>query len=242
MARITIDSINEELKETGWHCESKEYKNLDSQLTFICDEGHTVVSSWKKIRVRRECPTCKQNEHKSEVLKVEPKPKNEKRVLALDQATHTTGWSIYDGTKLVRYGTFTTNLKDETARCCTIKSWMLSMIDNWKPDYVALEGIQFQEESSGQKVSVTVFQGLARLQGVLMATCHELKQDYGIVSTNTWRHHCGVKGRYRSDKKRSMQLLAKEWYDITVTDDEADAIGIGKYAADLNNIKVVNWE
>ena len=31
-------------------------------------------------------------------------------------------------------------------------------------------------------------------------------------------------------------------YDITVSDDEADAIGIGKYTADLYNIQVVNWE
>jgi hypothetical protein len=39
-----------------------------------------------------------------------------------------------------------------------------------------------------------------------------------------------------------MQLIAKKEYDITVTDDEADAIGIGKYAADLNKIEVTNWE
>jgi Holliday junction resolvasome RuvABC endonuclease subunit len=69
--------------------------------------------------------------------------------LALDQATHTTGWSIFDGDKLVRYGTFNTEIKDETARINAIKNWMLSMISNWDPDCVAIEGIQFQEESSG---------------------------------------------------------------------------------------------
>ena len=116
------------------------------------------------------------------------------------------------------------------------------MIENWKPDYVALEGIQFQDEASGQKMGVTVFQALARLQGILMETCHSLKVPYSVYSTNTWRHHCGVKGRSRIDKKRSMQLIAKKEYDITVTDDEADAIGIGKYAASLHKIQVVNWE
>ena len=44
---------------------------------------------------------------------------------------------------------------------------------------------------------------------------------------------------YRVSK---MQNKAKEWHDITVTDDEADAIGIGKYVADLYNIQVINWE
>jgi hypothetical protein len=116
------------------------------------------------------------------------------------------------------------------------------MISNWDPDCVAIEGIQYQDESSGQKVSVTVFQGLARLQGVLMDACFSLKIDCLVCPTNTWRNHCGVKGRYRADKKRSMQLIAKKEYDITVTDDESDAIGIGKYAANLNKIEVTNWE
>lgn len=242
MARITLDTINEELAPTGWKCVSGEYKNLESELQFQCDEGHEVYAPWKKIRTKRECPICKNNKFKKLVESVKPKIRGEKRVLALDQATHTTGWSIFDGNKLVRYGTFNTEIKNETARINAIKNWMLSMISNWNPDCVAIEGIQFQEESSGQKMSVTVFQGLARLQGVLMEACYALKVDFVVCPTNTWRNHCGVKGRYRADKKRSMQLIAKKEYDITVTDDEADAIGIGKYAADLSKIEVTNWE
>ena len=116
------------------------------------------------------------------------------------------------------------------------------MIENWQPDAIGLEGIQYQDEVSGQKASVTVFQALARLQGILMETCYERKIEYTVCPTNTWRHHCGVTGKTRVDKKRSMQHKAKEWHDITVSDDEADAIGIGKYVADLYNIQVTNWE
>lgn len=243
MARITIDSINEELAQYNWKCISTEYKNLDSELQFNCEEGHLVCAPWKKVRKLQECPVCKQNAHKTnKPLVVEPKKKGQKRILALDQATHVTGWSIYDGQQLIRYGTFSTNQTDETARISTIKNWLISMIENWKPDFVAIEGIQFQDESSGNKMGVTVFQGLARLQGVLMETCYAQKVDYTVCPTNTWRNHCGVKGRYRADKKRSMQLIAKKWYDISLSDDEADAVGIGKYAADLNKIEVVNWE
>lgn len=243
MARITLESINEELAPTGWKCISTEYKNLDSELQFNCEEGHLVCAPWKKIRTKCECPVCKNNKHKNNnALQIEPKKRGVKRILALDQATHISGWSIYDGQTLIRYGTFETNQKNEIARISTIKNWLLSMLENWKPDFVAIEGIQFQDESSGNKVGVTVFQGLARLQGVLMETCHAQKVDYTVCPTNTWRNHCGVKGRYRADKKRSMQLIAKNWYDISLTDDEADAVGIGRYAADLNKIEVVNWE
>lgn len=244
MGRITIELINEELKESGWKCISTEYKNLDGELQFNCKEGHLVCAPWKKIRTKRDCPVCKGNKYSSsdKILETKPKKKGIKRVLALDQATKISGWSIFDGEELIRYGTFETNQSDEIERISTIKNWFLSMLNNWKPDFVAIEGIQFQEESSGNKMGVTVFQGLARLQGVLMETCYSQKVDYTVCPTNTWRNHCGVKGRYRADKKRSMQLIAKKWYDISLTDDEADAIGIGRYAADLNKIEVTNWE
>lgn len=53
-----------------------------------------------------------------------------------------------------------------------------------------------------------------------------------------------MKGRSRVDKKRSTQLLIKQWYDITVGEDVADAIGIGRYMAKsvVKQPEVVEWE
>ena len=118
------------------------------------------------------------------------------------------------------------------------------MIQNWRPDFIAIEGIQYQDEGNGQKMGVTVFQTLARLQGVLMLVCHEARVPFEICPTNTWRHDCGVKGRSRTDRKRSMQMLVKQWYDISVSDDESDAIGIGHYMTGRiqRNTTVTNWE
>jgi len=84
MARITIETINEELKETGWKCISRTYQNLDTPLEFECDEGHAVQATWKKIRSKRECPRCKENKLKERILKAEPKKKGIRRVLAID--------------------------------------------------------------------------------------------------------------------------------------------------------------
>ena len=74
MARITIESINEELAASKWKCISTEYKNLDSELQFNCEEGHLVCAPWKKIRTRRDCPVCKKNEYrfKDKILAAEP--------------------------------------------------------------------------------------------------------------------------------------------------------------------------
>ena len=148
-------------------------------------------------------------------------------------------WLRYDDDKVIKYGTLIAVEDNEIARDCTIKQWLINMIELWKPDFVGLEGIQYQ-----QNMGVTTFETLARLQGILMETLYELNIQFSICHTNTWRAYCKAKGRTRTDKKRSMQMLAKEWFDITVTDDEADAIGIGKYVAEVLNKNVVtyNWE
>lgn len=244
MSKIKIEDIRKELAQEGWELLSDTYKNLEEEMIFRCPEGHSVFTSWKKIRNKFECPFCKNNIYKDQDKKIISKPKDTIRVIALDQATYNTGYSILDNGKLIKYGIFNTNLSDEIARMNMVKMWLVSMIENLKPDYIGIEGIQFQEKSEGKRMSVTVFQTLARLQGVLLETCYNLKIPYEVCPTNVWRSYCGVKGRSRSDKKKSMQLLVKNWYDITCSDDEADAIGIGKYVADkyqkANKVEI--WE
>lgn len=245
MAKITLDQIKQETEQDGWKVHSIEYKNLETEMTFECPEGHIVFAPWKKLRTKRECPTCRQTTFQ-QTDKIVPKPKGATRILALDQATKVTGYAIFDDGKLVKYGTYHTNSDDEVARCAAVKNWFLSMLQNWNPDYVGIEGIQYQPKVfDGDTVgSVTLFQTLAHLQGVLLITCHEQSVPYRVCPTNTWRNGCGVKGRTRTDKKKSMQLLAKEWYNIRATDDEADAIGIGYYMTTVvnKNTTVTNWE
>jgi len=73
--------------------------------------------TWAVARDKRICPTCQKNQYKQINTNVLPKPKNTTRLLALDQATHLSGWSIYDGTQLVKFGTFETTLNEEIERC-----------------------------------------------------------------------------------------------------------------------------
>lgn len=244
MAKIKLEDIQNEIGADGWKLVSTEYVNLDTEMTFECPEGHRVFMPWKKLRTKRECPTCKQTMVIEQDDKVLPKSKGVKRTLALDQASKVTGYAIFDDTKLIKYGTFATSSDDDIERFTMIRAWLLSMIVSWKPDYIGLEGIQFQEEGSGQKMGVTVFQTLARLQGILMITCHDNKVPFEICPTNTWRHSCGVKGKTRTDKKRSMQLLVQQWYGVKVSEDEADAIGIGHHLVGYiqKNTAVTNWE
>lgn len=248
MGKIKIEDIQKQIEEQQWKVISTEYKNLDTELIFECPESHRVYSSWKKMRNKLECPICKKNKYIDVAAATTIRKSSEHRILALDQATHTTGYAIFDGQKLIKYGTFETTLSSDIERYSEIKNWLINMIHNWRPDIVWIEGIQFQSTSTknGEKHSmgITVFETLARLQGILMITCYEEKIPIEIIPTNTWRAYCNVKGRSRTDRKRSMQLIIKEKYDISVSDDIADAIGIGMYG--VNNFIKLNtmedWE
>ena len=239
MPKITIDQINQELSQKGWNLISQEYHNLESELIFKCPEGHTVYASWARMRSKYECPICKQNKYKQNNQIILKKKNNENRIIGLDQATHKTGWSIFDGAKLIRYGVYEAIGNDEAQRYHQVKEWLISMIENYQPDIVGIEGIQYQDN-----IGITTFQTLARLQGVLIEVCYERQIPCQVCSSKTWRAHCGVKGKTRSDQKKSMQNLVKKWFDISIDEDSADAIGIGKYVSEnhLKRTEITEWE
>ena len=251
MGRIKIEDIQSSLSQINWKVTSHEYRNLDNEMSFKCPEGHTVYSTWRKIRNKAECPICKNNIYKDQEQKIIPKKSGVKRIFALDQATHVTGYSIYDDNKLVKYGIFETSQEEEIERDNSLKHWFINMVNLWHPDHIGLEDIQLQNFSGGANefsykngVGLQTYKILAHLQGILMETCYELNLTYTICPPATWRAHCEVKGKTKSDKKKSMQLNVKKWFDVSVTNDEADAIGIGKYVADSYNPKpqIMSWE
>lgn len=243
MSKIKLEDIRKAAIEQGWNVISEEYKNLDTEMVFKCDEGHQVYAPYKKIRDKWECPICKKNKYNNFEEKIIPKNKTIQRTIGLDQATHITGYSIFDGKELIYAGTFEATAEDEIIRDLEIRNWLIQIIQNWKPDIIGIEDIQLQQFNS-KMVGVTTYRTLARLQGILMAACEEQGINYTICPPATWRAHCEVKGRTRSDKKRSMQNKVKEWFDISVSDDVADAIGIGKFISDTQKkkVEVFDWE
>lgn len=241
MAFINLTTIQEQLPE-GWKVISTQYKNLDTEMEFECAAGHKVFSTWKKMRSRAECPICKEKAPLVDTTII-PKKKGVYRTIGIDQATHISGYSVYDGKELIKFGTFTVNETNEIERDNIIKMWLCSIINNWQPDVIGLEGIQLQQNAA-RGIGVTTFETLARLQGILMEACYEQKVPFVICPTNTWRAHCKVKGQTREAKKNSMRQLAREWHDVNVSEDEADAIGIGKYVAETYALthQLQSWE
>ena len=61
--------------------------------------------------------------------------------MALDQASHLTGWAIFDNEQLVKYGVFEAVDGNDDDRIDQIRIWLNSMIVNYSPDLIAFEGI-----------------------------------------------------------------------------------------------------
>ena len=114
------------------------------------------------------------------------------------------------------------------------------MIQSYNPDLIVFEDIQLQKFDGGEQV--LTYKKLAHLQGVLENYCYENGFIFKVVPPATWRAHNQVKGKTRSDKKKSAQLIVKDLYDINCSTDEADAILIGKWAAhDRRNNQMITF-
>ena len=227
MAKFKIEELKKEFNNKGWELISDEYINLKTDLLVKCPEGHDCYVSYEKFRKDFECPICKKNQYyKPTNISVK---KNGYRILAFDQATITSGWAVFDDEKLIKYGHQTVDGINNTEKIAKTKYWMAAMIEKWKPDQVTFEDIQLQTFDGGEQV--VTYKKLAHLQGVLFNYCYELKIPFSVVPPATWRTHSEIKGKTRSDKKKNAQLKVKRFYDVSVSQDEADAILLARYAA-----------
>lgn len=247
--KFKIEDIQKEFENKKWQLLEDTYKNLDTEMSTICPEGHKVFVTYRKWRVYHECPICKANPLKRITdMVISPKPFGATRVLALDQATQISGWAIFDNKKLIQFGTFSAKESTSEERIETVRQWVASMNELWNPDRIAIEDIHMQsfgnKKNEYDNESVTTFKTLAHLQGVLINYFYTNDIKYDVIHSAKWREFCQIKGVHRADKKRSAQLKIKEWYDVSVTQDEADAICIGKYEAERNlkNNTLISWE
>ena len=240
---INLYSVTNHLAEEGWQLISDTYKNLNTELEMKCPHGHTVLKTYGDWRKHPICDVCMGDSgFKGQKNKVPPKNDDTQRILALDAATSITGYAVYDDGELVGYGTFKTNKElSTTARINEVKKWLQKVLENWQVNFVGLENIQLQNQRGG-KISVEVYRALANLQGVLVDTIFEACIDHDLVYSSTWRNYCDVgDDRGRENKKKAAQEKVKLWYGQDCTQDEADAICIGKYFVHLLKKSKSSW-
>ena len=119
------------------------------------------------------------------------------------------------------------NIPDTDIRINEIKKYFKLIIEKTKPFCVCLEDIQYQRNQKTYKF-------LAQLQGVLINYLVENTLYYQIIHPNSWKSYCGIKIREKRNvqKQQSIQIV-KNMFDISVSDDEADAILMNIYVNKL---------
>ena len=241
---INIYSVANHLQEKGWQLISDSYKNLNTELEMKCPDGHTQYITYGQWRKNPVCAICLAGDpYKVKKNKVPTKKADTYRILALDAATKVTGYAIYDNNDLVNYGVYKADESLEaTDRINEIKHWLEAALENWKPDFVGIENIQLQTFGVNGKFQVEMYRILANLQGVLVDTLFENQIQHELVYSSEWRKYCGVgDGKGRENKKRQAQEKVESWYHQKCTQDEADAICLGKYLCYKNNNKKIIW-
>lgn len=238
-------AAREYLESQGFKLISTVYTTLDSPIEIECEKGHRFQNTMREFRKVPICPICASNPFETSKETSTNRKKKGYRVLGIDQATVKSGWAVFEGLELIAHGVISIDDKLSTAtRISQVNEELIRKINQFEPDKVLIEDIQLQEGPNQNALGVTTFKVLAELLGVLQNTLETYQIEYEIVPPATWRAAAGVKGRSRSDKKKSGQLIVKQLYNTIFSNDESDAILIARYGAKAN-IKepdIISWE
>ena len=164
------------------------------------------------------------------------------RILALDQASRTSGWSYFEDGKLLSYGKFTYDDQDFGIRLYKIREAVKTLILKYAPDEVVYEDIQYQKDK--EKYGVDTFKKLAEVYGVVQELLTEFKISHRAVLSTVWKSKLGLLKGY-GQARESQKQAAQEWvvnnYKIKPTQDECDAICIGVWATATQPEKGFDW-
>lgn len=107
--------------------------------------------------------------------------------------------------------------KDTSLRIHDIERWVKKAVDEYEPDMIIIEDIQFQSNNK-------VYKTLAQLQGVLINACIAKNVPFKIIPSVTWKRRIGIKQTNRKEDKQTSIALASEAVNENVHEDTADAI------------------
>ena len=161
------------------------------------------------------------------------------KILSLDLSTKSSGWAVFEDTKLIDYGCITASSDDLIKRIHKMVDELKIIIEKHNIDKIITEEVRPQ---GGYGVgNLQTHRALMWLQGALAMMIHDnfknLHIDY--ILPNSWRAKVGIKtgrGITRTSLKPADIKFVRETFNIDVNDDVADAIGVG-YAQVLENNK-----
>lgn len=153
------------------------------------------------------------------------------KIICLDQSTKVTGYSIWKNKELHSYGTLDADPKEKNPmeRMYQMYFKIKELIDDIKPDFVVIEGVQFQN-------NYKTYSQLSQLQGIILSILFERDLQFIFLEPTAWKAFCKIKGRKRIEQKANTIQMVKDKFGLELSEDICDAIGIGLWT--INNTKI----
>lgn len=165
-----------------------------------------------------------------------------KYLLALDQATQTTGWALFENSKLADQGIFSPPGSLEE-RLTKIRKWLDSFVNKYPNEIeVAIEEIQLQNiPGQPRDLGVTTYKKLAYVQGIIIELLTSKNIPYTIVASSSWKSTCQIKGKGSKEQKANAAAYVLQEFNITPIQDTCDAICIGQHIIKNRIPQGINW-
>lgn len=159
-------------------------------------------------------------------------------LLALDQSSNITGWAFFKDNKLLKYGKFKAEGQDLGERLMNIRDKVKILIEEYDINEVIFEDIQLQDNVGN---NVKTFKILAEVFGVIYELLSEMRIPNSTVLAATWKATLGIGGRNRPEQKQNAKLYVLQSERVEATQDECDAICIGKYVIEKKQQNINDW-
>lgn len=149
---------------------------------------------------------------------------NMRNLLALDQASKVSGYSVFIDGQLETFSHFTFDDSNFDSRLLKIRNKIQELIQQYQINEVVYEDIQMQDNVAN---NVQTFKALAEVYGIVGELCEELRLPHQSILASSWKSALGIKGKTRAEQKRNAQQYVRDQLNVKATQDESDSICIG---------------
>lgn len=155
------------------------------------------------------------------------------KILGVDASTKCSGYCLIDETsKLLSHSVFDyKGIKDVDERIDLQIKEFIKLFKEWRPDICYVE-------DTWSKNNVQTTKNLTNVIGGIRCLCIGSKCGFNLILPSSWRSVIGIdggRGTTRDEFKQRAIDWVKKYYDLDVSDDEAEAICIAYAGNQLNN-------
>lgn len=142
------------------------------------------------------------------------------KILSLDLSSKSSGYAVLEDGKIIDYGTTKSNDPDYVIRGHYMAEFVRVLFSKYGSfDIVVIEELKVLKN---QKVLAM----LGVIQGMVIRECFSSQVEF--VPPTMWRKPYGLNGKREEAKKKAIQYCKDKGVEVN-TDDEAEAILLGKY-------------